>query len=91
MNCRISPILAVSMCRRVPLSAVIIWIVFALGRAASCNASPHETANWVGANYTPAYAVNQVQFWHDFRSDVVERELAAAEKPSGAAQEAKDN
>ncbi|MDR1817437.1 MAG: DUF1080 domain-containing protein, partial [Puniceicoccales bacterium] len=29
---------------------------------------------------TPAYACNQVQFWHDFRADVVEKELAAARK-----------
>jgi len=36
------------------------------------------TDGLVGANYTPAYAVNQVQFWHDFRPEVVERELAAA-------------
>ncbi len=25
------------------------------------------TDGLVGSNYTPAYAVNQVQFWHDFR------------------------
>ena len=25
------------------------------------------TDGLVGANYTPAYAVNQIQFWHDFR------------------------
>ena len=37
----------------------------------------------VGSNYTPAYAVNQVQFWHDFRPDVVEKELAAAQKHFG--------
>jgi len=37
----------------------------------------------VGSNYTPAYAVNQVQFWHDFRPEVVERELAAAKKHFG--------
>lgn len=37
----------------------------------------------IGTNYTPAYAVNQVQFWHDFRPDVVDRELAAASKYFG--------
>ncbi|MBC8876041.1 MAG: DUF1080 domain-containing protein [Planctomycetes bacterium] len=37
----------------------------------------------IGTNYTPAYAVNQVQFWHDFRPDVVERELAAARQYFG--------
>ncbi|MCS7304882.1 MAG: glycoside hydrolase family 127 protein [Thermoguttaceae bacterium] len=41
---------------------------------------PRQTSRWVGANYTPAYAVNQVQMWHDFRPEVVERELAAARK-----------
>ena len=34
----------------------------------------------VGANYTPAYTVNQVQFWHDFRAAAVEEELAAAQE-----------
>jgi hypothetical protein len=41
------------------------------------------TDGLIGTNYTPAYAVNQVQFWHDFRADVVERELAAAVKYFG--------
>ena len=41
------------------------------------------TDGLVGSNYTPAYAVNQVQFWHDFRADVVEKELAAAKKYFG--------
>ncbi len=37
----------------------------------------------IGSNYTPAYAVNQVQFWHDFRPGVVEKELAAARRHFG--------
>ena len=37
----------------------------------------------VGTNYTPAYAVSQVQFWHDFRAEVVEKELTAAQKYFG--------
>lgn len=37
----------------------------------------------VGSNYTPAYAVNQVQLWHDFRPEAVRRELAAARKHFG--------
>jgi hypothetical protein len=41
------------------------------------------TDGLVGSNYTPAYAVNQVQFWHDFRPEVVEKELAAARKYFG--------
>ncbi|MDR3181478.1 MAG: DUF1080 domain-containing protein [Planctomycetaceae bacterium] len=43
-------------------------------------AEPVQTEHWVGTNYTPAYACNQVHFWHDFRADVVEKELAAAKK-----------
>ncbi|MDR2762493.1 MAG: DUF1080 domain-containing protein [Planctomycetaceae bacterium] len=39
-----------------------------------------STEKWVGTNYTPAYACNQVQFWHDFRSDSVVKELDAAKK-----------
>jgi hypothetical protein len=48
------------------------------------NANPEPPSDGlVGANYTPAYAVNQVQFWHDFRPGVVEKELAAAKKYFG--------
>ena len=48
------------------------------------NANPKPpTDGLVGTNYTPAYAVNQVQFWHDFRPKVVEKELAAAQKHFG--------
>ncbi len=47
------------------------------------SAEPYQTAGWIGTNYTPAYAVNQVQFWHDFRPDAVERELAAAKNYFG--------
>jgi len=41
------------------------------------------TDGLVGANYTPAYAVNQVQFWHDFRPEIVDKELAAAQRYFG--------
>lgn len=41
------------------------------------------TDGLVGSNYSPAYAVNQIQFWHDFRPDVIERELEAASKHFG--------
>ncbi len=54
-------------------------VVLALA-AGALAAGPHQTASWVGANYTAAYAVNQVQFWHDFRPKVIEAELAAAKK-----------
>ena len=46
------------------------------------NSKP-PTDGLIGTNYTPAYAVNQVQFWHDFRADVVDRELAATSKYFG--------
>ena len=46
-------------------------------------AGPHQTAGWVGSNYTPAYCVNQVQMWHDFRPEVIDRELAAAKRYFG--------
>jgi len=46
------------------------------------NSKP-PTDGRVGSNYTPAYAVNQVQFWHDFRPKVVEKELAAAQRHFG--------
>ncbi len=46
-------------------------------------AGPRQTSEWVGTNYTPAYCVNQVQMWHDFRPDVIESELAAARQLFG--------
>jgi uncharacterized protein len=44
---------------------------------------PYDTSKWVGANYTPAYAANQVQMWHEFKPDLIERELAAAQRHLG--------
>jgi len=61
------------------LALFVFYAVFAVPGAGA----PFETAGWVGSNYTPAYACNQVQFWHDFRPEVVERELAAAKKYFG--------
>ncbi len=46
-------------------------------------AGPADTSTWVGSNYTPAYASNQIQMWHDFRPDVIEKELAAARRIFG--------
>ena len=63
----------------VVLALLVFYAVFAVPGAGA----PLETAGWVGSNYTPAYACNQVQFWHDFRPEVVERELAAAKKYFG--------
>jgi len=57
---------------------------YALGADDVYKANPRPpTDGLVGANYTAAYAVNQVQFWHDFRSDVIDREMAAARKYYG--------
>lgn len=50
---------------------------------ASASAGPHDTSTWIGSNYTPAYAANQVQMWHDFQPEVIERELAAASRQFG--------
>ena len=55
-----------------------VWLI---EQPAACG--PIQTAAWVGSNYTPAYCVNQVQMWHDFRPEVVDRELAAARKYFG--------
>jgi hypothetical protein len=44
---------------------------------------PYDTSKWVGANYTPVYAANHVQMWHEFKPDAIERELAAAQKHLG--------
>ena len=46
-------------------------------------AEPFQTQRWVGSNYTPAYAVNAVQLWHDFRPETIEKELAAAHRHFG--------
>ena len=65
-------------------SAAILFSSAWLAAAAAASAGrPYQTHPWVGANYTAAYAVNQVQFWHDFRPKVIERELAAAKKHLG--------
>ena len=47
------------------------------------HSGPFDTSLWVGSNYTPAYASNQVQMWHDFRAEVIETELAAARRYYG--------
>jgi hypothetical protein len=46
------------------------------------NANP-PTDGRVGSNYTPAYASSPIQFWHDFRPDVVKQELEAANQNLG--------
>ena len=52
-------------------------------RTPSAARVPYDTAKWVGANYTPAYAANQVQMWHEFRPDIIEQELTAARRHLG--------
>ncbi|MDP6634336.1 MAG: DUF1080 domain-containing protein [Phycisphaerae bacterium] len=70
-------------------SSILILLSLCLGSTAQAadkvyQANPKPpTDGLVGANYTPAYAVNQVQLWHDFRADVIEKELAAASKYYG--------
>jgi hypothetical protein len=44
---------------------------------------PYDTSTWIGSNYTPAYAANQIQMWHEFKPEVIDRELAAAVKYFG--------
>ncbi len=72
--------------RHPPLLTLAFVFAFALSVLADGGYRPNPkppTDGLVGANYTPAYAVNQVQFWHDFRPDVVERELAAVREHFG--------
>lgn len=63
------------------------WGLVAACLAGACRvgvaAEPYRTWGWVGTNYTAAYCVNQVQFWHDFRPEVIDRELAAAREHFG--------
>jgi DUF1680 family protein len=54
-----------------------------LGDGEAAVQGPYDTSKWVGTNYTPAYASNQVQLWHDFRPAEIEKELAAARKHFG--------
>ena len=72
------------------IAMVAAWLAPGIGQAANAAeayaAKPKPpTDGLAGANYTPAYAVNQVQFWHDFRPEVVENELAAAQRYFGIA------
>jgi len=43
----------------------------------------YDTSTWIGSNYTPAYAANQIQLWHAFNPEAIDRELAAAVKYFG--------
>jgi hypothetical protein len=63
--------------------ALIGWATWTLGAPAQDGARAWDTSKWVGANYTPAYAANQVQMWHEFKPEIIERELAAARKHLG--------
>jgi len=64
-----------------PLSLGLVSL--ALLTSSPLEAEPYETAGWVGTNYTPAFCVNQVQLWHEFKPEVIERELAAAREYFG--------
>ena len=65
--------------RRIEMLALTIMALM----ATTLSAKPYDTSTWVGSNYTPAYCVNAVQLWHDFRPEVIDRELAAAKKYFG--------
>ncbi|MDP6524043.1 MAG: DUF1080 domain-containing protein [Kiritimatiellia bacterium] len=74
------------MLKRVVLVMVLLSVFdsYSYGADEIYMANPKPpTDGLVGANYTAAYAVNQVQFWHDFRPDVIEKEMAAASKYYG--------
>ena len=61
-----------------------VLLVFQCAAAEASASKPHQdTSQWIGSNYTPAYCSNQVQMWHDFRPEVIDRELAAARKYFG--------
>ncbi len=64
---------------------LVIWTFLLLGTDISgyaANPNP-PTDGLVGSNYTPAFCVNQVQMWHEFKPEVIEKELAAAKKYFG--------
>ena len=72
------------MAQRRTLGAIVaagLLLVSLAGRTPG--AEPIQTQRWVGSNYTPAYAVNAVQLWHDFRPEIIEKELAAAHRYFG--------
>jgi|GEM_PF-1000537 len=66
------------------LIVALAWLATpALARAAEPPGQTAQTGAWIGSNYTPAYAANQVQFWHEFKPDVIATELAAAHRHFG--------
>ncbi len=67
--------------RRYCLTTVLTLTLLLHGTFSS--AEPIDTSTWVGSNYTPAFCVNQVQMWHEFKPEVIDRELAAAKKYFG--------
>lgn len=76
-------LIVIALSQLMPYSGQLETAVKPLVYEAIVKPSTPKTDGRVGANYTPAYAVNQVQFWHDFRAEVVEKELAAAKKYFG--------
>jgi hypothetical protein len=68
-------------------SLVVVIIALGVGQLASVDDAYHAnrkppTDGRVGANNTPDNAINQVQFWHNFRPEVGEKKLAAATCPN---------
>ena len=68
------------MVQAVSVMAAALFAASAGSCAAEPTPQPAKTAGWIGANYTPAYAANQIQFWHEFKPEVIEKELAAARR-----------
>lgn len=63
---------------------ISFWAAFSVAVACGEDAikadvkRPYDTSMGIGSNYTPAYAANQIQLWHEFKPEVIDRELAAA-------------
>jgi len=65
----------------IPFASILVCVSALV--AGPVFAQPHPTVDWVGTNYTPAFCVNAVQLWHDFRPGVIDKELAAAKEHFG--------
>ena len=63
-------------------AAVILLSFTASSQEYKRSANP-PTDGRVGSNYTPAYTSNPIQFWTDFRPEVVKMELTAANENFG--------
>ena len=69
--------------RTILAQSLTVLLILQCAAAEPSASRPYDTSQWIGSNYTPAYCSNQVQMWHDFRPEVIDRELAAARKYFG--------